>query len=384
MTKTAQKPAAQTKPTPAIPKAESIKPEQLPVDLGGGEIKFVKRSDYAKRTAETLSMKYKSEVKRDHVTQCLEAIDKGQKELPGEGNPEELVKLFNVVLEDYEAGVVEVQRLAEEAAAAKLKKEQEEKEKAEKEQRLFAQMSEKNPNLLDLSSKFDLGNMDRFVAKADVSDEDLVGALSTGLKMGDFNGWMVGDIVVELEKRGLLNVVNMMAEKSGQSYANVYNNAKTCRMIQPDQRRKGVSFTLYRELATAKFTDEQKTKAVPALIDAVNEGKHNSQTVREEVRKIQGKKAPEAVAPEDDDKKEFILIDTGLDDPKQQVTVASGFPRELLGGGVLIIDPKTLKVFTSLGRKPENRWEEVGPYIKPEEKAAIEAAKEKKNNKKKK
>lgn len=360
----------------ATPLEEQIKPELLPVDLGGGDIQFVKRSDYAKRTADVFALKHKAEVKRDHVTQLLDALDKGQRDIDAAANPEEIVKLFHVVLEDYNAGVEKVKSDKQAEKDAKDKADREAKEKQEKEEQLFTKMKDANPDLVSLSSIFDVGNMDRFTLKPGVtaSDEDLLGALGTGLKMGDFNGWMVGDLVVQLEDRGLLNVVSRMAESAGQSYGNVYNNAKTARFVKPDDRRKGVSFTLYRELATAKFSEEEKKK-VPALLAAVNEGKHNSQTVREEVRKIKGKEEPQDVLPEDNEKKPFIVIDPGLaDDASQHVTISTGFPKELVGGGVTIIDPVTKMRFTTMSKKPENRWEAVPAYVSAKEREAAEAA----------
>lgn len=344
----------------AAPK-EAIKPELLPADLGGGQIQFIKRSDYARRTAETWSLKTKAEIKKDHVTQVLDALDKGQREISGDENPEPLVKLWDAVRADYDDAIKEVEKTQ---AAEKAKKEEEErlaKEAAEKEAALLKSAVEAPLDLSALTSKFDTGSMDRFIPKGEVSNEELVGALKAGLKMAEFSGWMRGDLVVELEKRGQLGVVKKLAEQTGVPYSNIYNDARTARRFPPETRKSDISFTVYREVGSAKWTAEQEKAALPALVNEVAEGKHNSQSVREAVKKAQGKETPATVAPEDDPKHKFIVIDPGLD-LDQVVTIATGFPRDLVGGGVIIINPKTNKRFTSLAKKGENRWEELGEY----------------------
>ncbi len=181
------KPASKAaKPAPAKPAAkpteERIKPEFLPADLGGGDIHFLKRGDYAKRTAETFALKHKADIKKDHVTQAIDALDGGLEELTGE-NPEEFVKLFDVVKEDYKAGVQKVLEDRQAEADKKAQEEQEAKDKKDKEEKLFLQIKSENPDLGSLVGKFDTGNMDRFIATADVSDAELLGALNTGMKI---------------------------------------------------------------------------------------------------------------------------------------------------------------------------------------------------------
>jgi hypothetical protein len=355
----------------------SIKPETLPADVGGGEILFLKRSDYARRTVENFNLKTKADTKRDHVVLMLDALDKGQQDLDGDV-PEDMQKLFAIVKEDYAAGQEEVKRIADEKAAEEAKTAQIAKEKAEKEEKLFKSIELQNPNLSDLASKFDTGNMDRFIAKSDVSDEELLGALKTGMKLGDFNGWMLGDLCVELKKRGLENVVSKVAEQLGVPYSGLWNKAKTAEMIKPDERQAGISFTVYQELATAKFTDDQK-KQLPAVLAEVKEGKYTTQTIRDKVKEVQGKKPPEDVAPEDNEKKVFLVIDLTLDSANQVQTTV-GFPKELLGGGAIIVDPVTKKSFTSMQKKGDNRWAALSEYKKPEAPAPAE---DKKKGKKK-
>lgn len=353
--------------TTSTPK-EKVKPDLLPVDLGGGEISFVKRSDYAKRTAETLALKTKADIKRDHVTQCLDALDAGQEEITGEV-PDEFRKLFYIVKEDYSAGADEAIRLVNEAAAKKAEAEKAEKEKAEGEEKLFLAVKDERADFSTIAENFDTGNMDRFVAKPDATVEDIFAALNASFSMGEFTAWMQGDIVVELEKRGQLNVVSKVAEANGQSYSTLYRKSRTAMAFPPEKRVKGVSYTICAEVAQAKFSKEQEPQK-EALIQKVLEGKVNTQEVRKEVQKIQGKETPETKLPEEDEKFEFVCVNLQTDDITNGVQIAKGFPKELHEEGWIIINPKTKKSFAKNGFKKAaaNRWEDMPAYVKVEEK----------------
>lgn len=358
--------------TEASPLQSQIKPDLLPADLGGGNIQFIKRGDYARTIANAFSLKEKVDMKRDHITQLLDGFDKAvdkkvelPDELPGE-NPEEFVKLFKIVREDYIDGQKEVVRLAQVEAEKKAADEKAAAEKLEAESKLFAKIKDQNPTLGDLAAKFDCGNMDRFIAKEGTSDEDLLAAFNTGLRMGDFNGWMIGDLALELQKRGQENVVQKLAEEAGQAYSHICNNRKTAFRFPPADRAKGVSFTIFREVACAKFTDEQLKKAVPALVNEVKSGRLTTQSVREKVREAQGKEEPKDVLPEDNDKHPFLVIDTTLEDDTKQIQTTFGMPKELLTGAAIIVNPKTMKKFAGYSKKPENRWVDLDVYAKPE------------------
>lgn len=370
-----------------IPKRESVKPELLPADLGGGDIQFLKRTDYAKRTAETIALKFKAEIKKDHVTMMLDALDKGLYEMPEGDNPPEMLKLYEVVTADYKAGqdkVVEdaiaAQKKADEDAAAK-------KELAEKEDKIFAATKDQMASFGDLSDKFDTTGMNRFVAKDGVSDEELLSAFNTSLGLDDFNNWMQGDLIVALEARGQLNVVSRLCENRGKKYATVYGNARTSRAIPPEARRLGISQTIYREIALAKFTGDKQEKAKTELLKDVAAGKHTTQTVREAVKKAQGKTTPTEKAPEDDESHKFLVIDPNCQ-AGQEVNVATGFPKALQEQGAIIVDYKTLKMFAGWKKDPKNRWEDIPVYTPaepdPQEAAAAAAAAKKKPAAKKK
>jgi hypothetical protein len=369
--------AAKPTATAAVSK-EKIKPETLPVDIGGGDIKYLKRSEYAKRTAENFAIKTKAEIKKDHVTQCLDALDAGQDEITGEV-PDEFRKLFDLVKEDYEAGVEEVERIQQEEAEKKAAAEKAEKERAEKEEKLFLAVKDEKADFSTIAKNFDTGNMDRFVPKKDATVEDIFAALNASFGMSEFTSWMQGDIVVELEKRGQLNVVSKVAEAHGQSYSTLYRKSRTSAAFPPEKRVKGVSYTICAEVALAKFTKEQEPEK-EKLIQKVLEGKVNTQEVRAEVQKIQGKGPEEPKLPEEDEKFEFICVNPQADDITKMVLIAKGFPKELHAEGWYVINPKTKKQFAKNGFKKDakNRWEDLDPYIKVEAKTDATDKKKKK------
>jgi hypothetical protein len=215
--------------------------------------------------------------------------------------------------------------------------------------------------------------MDRFVAKKDVSNETLLAALKAGLGMSEFSNWMTGDLVVALEDRGQLAVCAKLAESMGKPFANIYNAAKTARNVPPDKRTKGVSYTIFAEIANGKYSDkpdEHKTK-LAALVDKAAAGEiKSSQEARELKNKAQGKTPPAPKLPEEDEKHEFIVIDH----EQTLVQVCVGFPKEALEAGATILDKKTGKMFGSMRAKPENRWTDLPIYKKPEPEAEKEEA----------
>lgn len=363
---------------------EKIKPELLPADLGGGNIEFLKRGAYAKRTAENQAILLKVEVTKDTVTGMLEALDKGKMELPSD-NPEEYHKIFEIVKVDYEAGVEKVEKDLQEAAdkVAKEAQEKADKEKADKD--LFLAVKDKTADIGDLSELFETGTMDRCVARPGTTDEQLLKAFNSGLQMESFSGWMLGDLGAELEKRGKTSVVAELVEASGKSYPHIRGLIKTAQTFPPADRVAGVASTIYRELANAKFTKEQEG-AKKKVLEGIKKGEYTVQTVREAVKTAQGKEAPEKKAPEEDEKFVFIIVDPQADDIKKNlVQTCVGFPKDLFGNGVVVINPKTQKQFVGFKVKGENRWvalEEYTPAKSPAQQIA-EAVKTKgKGNKK--
>jgi hypothetical protein len=340
----------------------AIKPELFPTMING-DIHWLKRGDYAKRTADNLAITTKAELKKEHALQALDAIEKGQRELAGD-NPEPFVKLFATILEDYDAAVEKVKQDQQAEADKKAAEELAKKEKTEKEEGLFLSIKDTNTGLDELTQLFDTGDMDRFVPKGDVTNEQMLSALNTAVQMGEFTAWMRGDLVVELEKRDLLQVVARVAESKGIPYSGLYNDAKTAKAFPPEKRTKGVSFTIFRELANAKFTPEQ-VKAKESLVNEIAEGKHTTQSIREAVKKAQGKTPPAELGREEDPKRKFLVIDTGLADEGKLVEIALGFPKKLVGGGVTIIDAKTMEQFTGK-KKEEERWVALAEYKDPE------------------
>lgn len=341
---------------------KSVVPELFPLTIDG-KIEWVKRGQYAKQAAETQAIKLKADIKKAHVEEMLDAAEKGVTEMNSEA-PDEMKKTFDRVRSDWDDAVTHVEEMEAEAQEAKEKAEAEAKEKEENENALVLKAKDSHVSLADLSKTFDTGNMDRFIPKKDVDDATLLSALKAGMSMSEFSNWMIGDLVVALEDRQQLGVVAKLAESMGKAYANIYNAAKTARNVPPDKRTKGVSYTIFAEIANAKYSDkpEDHKKKMSELIDRAAAGKiESSQQARELKNAAAGKTAPAAKLPEENDKHEFIIIDHS----QELVQVTVGFPRELFDNGALILDKRTGKQFQSFRAKPENRWSDLPIYKKP-------------------
>ncbi len=140
---------------------------------------------------------------------------------------------------------------------------------------------------------------------------------------------------------------------------------KTAKSFPPEDRVKGVASTIYRELANAKFTKEQEGERKKVL-EGIKKGEFTAQTVREAVKKAQGKVTAEKVAPEEDEKFIFIVVDPNADDIKKNlVNKVVGFPTELFNNGSLVINPKNQKQFLGFKFKGEARWTDIEEYLKP-------------------
>lgn len=350
----------------------SIVPELFPLSIDN-KIEWVKRGQYAKQAAETQAIKLKSDIKKAHIEEMLDACEKGVTEMAAEA-PDEMKKTYDRVRSDWDDAVQHVADLEQEEKDKKDAEEKAAKEKEDKENALVESTKESTLSLADLSKTFDTGaNFDRFIPRKDVDDATLLTALKAGMGMSEFSNWMIGDLVVALEDRKQLGVVAKLAESMGKNYSNIYNAAKTARNVPPDKRTKGVSYTIYAEIANAKYSEkpeEHKAKMIELVDKAASGEIKSSQDAREIKNKAAGKTAPTPKLPEEDEKHEFIVVDHA----QELVQVTAGFPKELFDNGAIVIDKRNGKVFQSFRAKPENRWADLTIYKKPEAPAPAAAA----------
>lgn len=351
--------------------ATKVTPKEFPIYNDNGEVKaWVKRGEYAKATSANYSIEFKAEIGKSHVEGMLDAIEAGKESLTEEA-PAEFVKTFEIVKKQYARAVEHVKEEEEKKAAAELEAKELEEKKKNDEEKQFLAVKDQSADFATLASSFDTGeNMDRFVPKEGTTDEELFKALNASLKMGEFTSWMKGDLVVELEDRGQINVVTRLAEEQGIAFSTLYRMSKTCRNVPPEKRVKGVSFQIYSEIANAKLDDDKaknEQKRV-ALLDKAGAGELNTQTAREAVRAAQGKTADPEKLPEEDDKREFLVFVPGAEGGFE-VQTTKGFPKELLVEGVIVVDKRTNKRFAENGFKKDaaKRWIDLPAYTKPEE-----------------
>lgn len=347
---------------------EKTIPTEFPVTLDG-KTHFVKRGDYIKHASQKASIKHNAEVTKEHIKKFLEGIEEGKKEIVGEDVPKAFTDTFEDTKKDWDAAVAQVELLARQEQEKKEKEESDKKEKAAKEEELFNEVKDESASLADLSKAFETGdNMDRFVPKGKVTDAQLFGAFNASLQLGEFNNWMKGDLIIELENRGHLNVITRMAEAKSVPFQSLYRCAKTAKVVKPDDRKPGVSFTIYCEIALAKYSDkpEDNTKLLNGLLAKAEKGEFNTQTAREAVKKAQGKKPDAIVLPEEDPKKCFLVVDPNAE-IGQMAVVHTGFPKDLFAEGAIVIDMKAGKRFAENGFKKaaEARWVCIEAFTPP-------------------
>lgn len=367
-----------------------VTPTEFPINIEG-KIQWVKKAEYAKAVSSQLAIKLATDVKKSHIDQMIEAIEAGKKEL-GSDTPEEFVKVFTKVQEDYAEAQAEVGRKEEAEKKAEAEAEEKKKQAEAAEIALFDSVKDKQTDFGTLSKMFDTGgqNMDRFIAKEGTKTEDLFAALNAALKMGEFTGWMKGDLVVQLEDRGHINVCTRIAEANGIPFPSLYRMSRTARAVPPAQRQKGTTFTTYSEIANSKLSEkpEEHKKKVAELVDRANKGEFKTAVeTRNAVKVAQGKStdAPTPTLPEDDAKAVFLVIDTNAESG-QEVVQVKGFPKDLYTEGAIVVHLKTGKRFAENGFRKDaaNRWLDVPEYKKPEPVATTTTGGKKKSGSKKK
>lgn len=364
--------------------------DSLPLTIAG-KIELVPRRQYVNHRAQELTIQYKADIKKGSVSDMIDMIVAG-KELDSEA-PDYAVwsKVYDAVKNDIDLAqdkAAEAVEAANQAAEAeKLKKEQ--SELAEKRLVEVATSTDVASTFATLADKFDLGNMDRCVPKEGTTDEDLMSALVAGMGMENFSNWAKGDLVSELEKRGHEKAMVTLCESTGIPYKTVYRMAITARNVPPDQRKAGVSFTTYAEIAMAKFTSadgkalapEKNKEKVAELVEKIGEKVKTgdekadaeanakvittAQEARKAVQTAQGKQAPTPPDPNrvDYEKDKFILVnhDAGT------VETCTAFPHSVADDdSFIIIHAKTgRKSYDYKVKTKESKWSPLEEYQHP-------------------
>lgn len=362
-----------------------LQTETLPLTIEG-KIEMVPARQYANHKAATLTIRYKVDVKKGQITDLITMIAAG-KELD-ENNEEVWHKIYAEIKEDIELAqdkMEEQVRLQNEEAA---KKKEEEEAKIVEEKQLVQYATGVNiaETMATLGDLFDLGNMDRCVPKGDVTNEQLMGALVVGMNMDNFSNWSRGDLVAELETRGHEKAMVELCEITGVPYKSIYKMAVTAREVPPDMRKPGVSFTTYAEIASARYSkDDKEDKAKKeALIGKIGEkvitgdekkdavANQNiittAQQAREAVKIAQGKPT---VAPDPNavnlEKDLFFVVNHDVTD--FGVKTATGFPFSLADKDaeqIEIIHVKSKRVAYGFTKKNGPKWTALSEHKEPE------------------
>jgi hypothetical protein len=297
--------------------------ENLRVEVGGKE-HLVKKGQYAKQIANELAISLETDFKQSNILDLIGLVEQG-KGLNAD-NPEVWHKAYERVKSDMDRTMdILAEQEADKQAKEKADKEAaENKEKAELALVDSVATLDVSRSFADLSEKFDLGsdlNQCRLKEGVEVDDAEMLGYFVTAMKMGDFSNWAKGDLIVQLEDRGHERAMQEYCQRTGTPYQTVYRMAVTARAVPPEKRVKGVSFTAYQEVATARLDKDEKANSTKrdALIERVGKGVgekvdgaefKNVQDIRAAVREAAGKEPPAPKDPDavDREKDTFIVV----------------------------------------------------------------------------
>lgn len=106
---------------------------------------------------------------------------------------------------------------------------------------------------------FDFGQMNKCQVKEDAPDDVVVAMLKFSLLSNNWSQWAIGDLGIELNKRGLENVAQHVVELSGKSYPRVCNYIRVCEAVVPEKRDPAISYSIYETVYTTQFHPDPKT-----------------------------------------------------------------------------------------------------------------------------
>lgn len=338
--------------------------ETMPLLEGEGDNAkkvLVSRTKYlrsvTKELGESLGLK---ELKVSDLEKILELIEKGKTAMP-DGNDERFNPIFERVLAD---------RTQRDEIEAEIKREEEEKaaaENAKKEEKKNAELALVNSavegsltlDTNELMSKFSLGQRNQCVPKGDVTDTELVQMFVISLDMNNTSNWMIGDLVNQLETRGHENVTMFVCEKVGKSYSTVSGVARVCKAVKPEDRDPAVTFTNYREIFNAKFSEkaELDNKLKLELVQKTKQNNWNAQEVRAAVNTERGVEPKAEVLPHEDDTIKLLFVTN-----EGEVFRVVGFHKQFCKEGTYI-NPKTFEKYTGRG---ETKWKALETKERPE------------------
>ena len=248
---------------------------------------FTDKKTYLAAVSKDFKKEFKGfKIEDREISQLFGIALKGE-ELADDAAPEH-VKMLTHIKTDIEQGKADL-----------ASREQAEAAEGSKEAQLIASITEVDDASIAsaFSKKFVLGP-NGLVAKGEVTDKDILGALAFAFGSESRSQWMVGDAVVMLEDRGLENVVIQACAMFKRAYPTVSGYARTARAV-PADRRRHLDFTVYQEVACARLegTDKKVESIREAILAEAEEKLLSAKEVREIVKEKQGKK-DKAVKPD--------------------------------------------------------------------------------------
>jgi hypothetical protein len=119
----------------------------------------------------------------------------------------------------------------------------------------------------DVLRKFDIQPTSCLIKSGEnISDNELQRVLEYFLAVNDATAWAIGDLILEMESRGLESVVNEVCNLLGKSYSHISAHRRVCSRVPVEKRRLNISFTAYVEIFASKLSPNDQDEILNETI----------------------------------------------------------------------------------------------------------------------
>jgi len=102
----------------------------------------------------------------------------------------------------------------------------------------------------------------------EISPIEFQNVLEYFLSLNEATSWAIGDLILEMESRGLQSAVNHACELVGRRYSTLSNHRRVCLRVPIDKRRLNISFTTYVEIFTSKLSPQEQDDILSEAISS--------------------------------------------------------------------------------------------------------------------
>jgi hypothetical protein len=120
-----------------------------------------------------------------------------------------------------------------------------------------------NQDIASVISKFDYQETRCIVKKgAEISVYEFQNILEYFLRFNESTHWAIGDLIIQMEERGLQAAVNHVCDQVGRRYSTLSNVRRVCLRVPPEKRLSKLPFTIYSEIFTRSTLEPSEQEAI--------------------------------------------------------------------------------------------------------------------------